>query len=112
MFDSLRLFYGDGAGEPLEYTLPTIWDKLMTSSNFNDRVEMVKKFNQCNKWRKKGLSRVPILHEGGSLLEALHLKQAVKLLNFAATLVEREILKLYTMSNESPHNSRYNEDTS
>ncbi|KAI3791881.1 hypothetical protein L2E82_05745 [Cichorium intybus] len=62
-FDSLRLFYGDAAGDPLEYTLPTIWNNLMTSSNFNDRVEMVKKFNQCNKWRKKGLSRLPILHE-------------------------------------------------
>lgn len=63
-FDSLRLFYGDdSAGEPLEYTLPTIWAKLMKSSNFDHRVEMVKKFNQSNKWRKKGLSRVPILHE-------------------------------------------------
>ncbi|KVH90442.1 [2Fe-2S]-binding [Cynara cardunculus var. scolymus] len=63
-FDSLRLFYGnDSAGEPLEYTLPTIWTKLMRSSNFADRVEKVKKFNQSNKWRKKGISQVPILHE-------------------------------------------------
>nr|UEN74745.1 abscisic-aldehyde oxidase [Silybum marianum] len=63
-FDSLRLFYGnDSAGESLEYTLPTIWDKLMKSSNFDHRVEMVKKFNESNRWRKKGLSRVPILHE-------------------------------------------------
>ncbi|KAI3522867.1 hypothetical protein L1887_00919 [Cichorium endivia] len=63
-FDSLRLFYGgDSAGEPVEYTLPTIWDKLMESSNFADRVNMVNEFNQSHKWRKKGLSRVPILHE-------------------------------------------------
>ncbi|XP_071726440.1 abscisic-aldehyde oxidase-like isoform X2 [Rutidosis leptorrhynchoides] len=62
-FDSLKLFYGVSAGEPLEYTLPTIWDKLMTSSNFDYRVEMVNEFNRCNIWRKKGLSRVPMLHE-------------------------------------------------
>ncbi|KAI3822535.1 hypothetical protein L1987_10126 [Smallanthus sonchifolius] len=36
-FDSLKLFYGNSAGEPLEYTLPTIWDKLMKSSNFDHR---------------------------------------------------------------------------
>ena len=63
-FDSLQLFYGrDSAGEALEYTLPTIWDKLMTSSNFDSRVEIVNEFNQFHKWRKKGISRVPILHE-------------------------------------------------
>ncbi|PWA65673.1 abscisic aldehyde oxidase 3 [Artemisia annua] len=63
-FDSLRLFYGDNsAGEPLEYTLPSIWDKLMKSSNFDYRVDLVKKFNENNRWRKRGISRVPILHE-------------------------------------------------
>ncbi|KAI3823458.1 hypothetical protein L1987_04894 [Smallanthus sonchifolius] len=62
-FDSLQLFYGVGAGEPLEYTLPTIWDKLMKSSNFDHRVEKVNKFNKINIWRKKGISRIPILHE-------------------------------------------------
>nr|XP_043629363.1 indole-3-acetaldehyde oxidase-like [Erigeron canadensis] len=62
-FDSLQLFYGASAGEPLEYTLPTIWDKLKESSNFDYRVEIINKFNECNMWRKRGLSRVPILHE-------------------------------------------------
>ncbi|KAK9072796.1 hypothetical protein SSX86_009231 [Deinandra increscens subsp. villosa] len=62
-FDSLRLFYGVGAGEPSEYTLPTMWDKLMKSSNFDYRVETVDKFNKNNIWRKKGISRIPILHE-------------------------------------------------
>ncbi|KAJ0616360.1 putative aldehyde oxidase [Helianthus annuus] len=62
-YDSLRLFYGVGAGEPLEYTLPTIWDKLMKSSSFDYRVETVNTFNKNNLWRKKGISRIPILHE-------------------------------------------------
>lgn len=51
-FDSLKLFYGVSAGESLEYTLPTIWDKLMKSSNFDSRVETVNKFNKLNKWLK------------------------------------------------------------
>ncbi|KAL4592125.1 hypothetical protein LXL04_005110 [Taraxacum kok-saghyz] len=63
-FDSLQMFYGgDSAGEALEYTLPTIWDKLMSSSNFNSRTEIANEFNQFHKWRKRGISRVPILHE-------------------------------------------------
>lgn len=62
-FDSLQLFYGVSAGEPLEYTLPTLWDKLMKSSNFGNRVEKVNNFNKNNIWRKKGISRIPILHE-------------------------------------------------
>nr|XP_043613751.1 abscisic-aldehyde oxidase-like isoform X2 [Erigeron canadensis] len=62
-FDSLRKFYGVSAGEPSEYTLPLIWDKLMKSSNFDYRVEQVNKFNERNIWRKRGLSRVPVLHE-------------------------------------------------
>lgn len=62
-FDSLRLFYDASAGDPLEYTLPIIWEKLMKSSNFDCRVDLVNKFNESNKWRKKGISRVPILHE-------------------------------------------------
>lgn len=60
---SLDLFYENSAGEPLEYTLPLIWDKLAMSSSFNQRTEMVKEFNKCNKWKKRGVSRVPIVHE-------------------------------------------------
>ncbi|KAL8245186.1 hypothetical protein R6Q59_011444 [Mikania micrantha] len=62
-FDSLKLFYGNTAGEPSEYTLPIIWDKLMKSSNFEYRVEMINKFNKNNIWRKKGISRIPILQD-------------------------------------------------
>ncbi|KAB2021265.1 hypothetical protein ES319_D07G127300v1 [Gossypium barbadense] len=53
----------NSAGEPLEYTLPSIWNKLGTSSSFYHRVEILKQFNRCNKWRKRGISRVPIVHE-------------------------------------------------
>ncbi|KAK9279145.1 hypothetical protein L1049_012822 [Liquidambar formosana] len=62
-FNSLYLFYEGSAVEPLEYTLPAIWDKLARSSSFYQRTEMIKEFNRCNKWRKRGISRVPILHE-------------------------------------------------
>lgn len=62
-FDSLTLFYEHGAGEPIEYTLPSIWDKVATSSSYNQRLEMVKTFNKTHKWRKRGISKVPILYE-------------------------------------------------
>ncbi|KAK6235333.1 hypothetical protein SCA6_010670 [Theobroma cacao] len=61
-YESLELFFKTGAGEPLEYTLPSIWDKLAMSSSFYHRTEMIKEFNRCNKWRKRGISRVPIVH--------------------------------------------------
>ncbi|XVF19559.1 hypothetical protein REPUB_Repub11eG0122000 [Reevesia pubescens] len=62
-YDSLELFFKTSAGEPLEYTLPSIWDKLAMSSSFYERTERLKEFNRCNKWRKRGISRVPIVHE-------------------------------------------------
>lgn len=62
-YDSLKLFFKHSAGEPPEYTLPWIWDKLAISSSFNQRTAMVKLFNKSNIWRKRGISRVPIVHE-------------------------------------------------
>ncbi|KAH9622657.1 hypothetical protein KSS87_022627 [Heliosperma pusillum] len=62
-FSSLSLFYEHSKGEPVEYTLPSIWDKLASSSNFYLRRETVEKFNETHKWRKRGISRIPILHE-------------------------------------------------
>ncbi|XVF47065.1 hypothetical protein PTKIN_Ptkin03bG0079100 [Pterospermum kingtungense] len=62
-YESLELFFKTSAGEPLEYTLPSIWDKLAISSGFYQRTEILKEFNRCNKWMKRGISRVPIVHE-------------------------------------------------
>ncbi|GMN46982.1 hypothetical protein TIFTF001_016159 [Ficus carica] len=62
-YESLSFFYEDSAGKAPEYTLPSIWDKLAASSSFNRRTQEVKEFNRCNKWCKRGISRVPILHE-------------------------------------------------
>lgn len=62
-FDSLNSFYKHSAGELVDYTLPSIWDKLASSSSFNQRIEMIQLFNQRNLWRKRGISRVPIVHE-------------------------------------------------
>lgn len=62
-YNSLNLFYEGSAGEFMEYTLPSIWDKLAVSASFKQRSGMIKEFNRSNLWRKKGISRVPILHE-------------------------------------------------
>ncbi|KAK8550754.1 hypothetical protein V6N12_039444 [Hibiscus sabdariffa] len=62
-YNSLGFFYKNAAGEPLEYTLPAIWDQLATSSSFHQRTEMIQEFNRSNKWRKRGISRVPTIME-------------------------------------------------
>ncbi|KAK1281656.1 Indole-3-acetaldehyde oxidase [Acorus calamus] len=61
--ESLQLFYKDSSGEPHEYTLPAILEKLANTSSFNHRSEMIKHFNMRNKWRKRGISSVPIVFE-------------------------------------------------
>uniref|UniRef100_A0A1J3IME2 indole-3-acetaldehyde oxidase n=1 Tax=Noccaea caerulescens TaxID=107243 RepID=A0A1J3IME2_NOCCA len=62
-YESLKKFYKHITGDLGEYTLPLLWDKVEISSEFKKRAEMVKEFNLCNLWRKKGISRVPIIHQ-------------------------------------------------
>ncbi|XP_073140258.1 abscisic-aldehyde oxidase-like [Henckelia pumila] len=62
-YESLKLFYGDAAGDLVEYTLPSIWDKVATSSRFLARIENIERFNHSNVWRKRGISRVPVVNE-------------------------------------------------
>ncbi|KAI3832374.1 hypothetical protein MKX03_025295 [Papaver bracteatum] len=61
-YESLALFYQDTPGEPQEYTMPSILDRLAVSSRFHQRVEETRQFNIRNKWIKRGISRVPIFH--------------------------------------------------
>jgi len=58
---SLQSFYENSSGEPYEYTLPSIWSKLAVSSNYDQRIKMVKEFNRINTWKKRGISRVPVV---------------------------------------------------
>ncbi|KAM7528392.1 hypothetical protein LguiB_031802 [Lonicera macranthoides] len=62
-YESLNFFYKDSIGEPQEYTLPSIMDKLASTSSFEKRIETTREYNLCNKWRKKGISRVPIIDQ-------------------------------------------------
>ncbi|XP_020211334.1 abscisic-aldehyde oxidase [Cajanus cajan] len=62
-YTSLKAFYEDSCGEPHEYTMPLIWSKLNAFANYEVRVEMVKEFNRTNTWKKRGISRVPVMYE-------------------------------------------------
>lgn len=62
-FESLELFYGGSTGQPINYTLPSIYARLEISSNLEQRIQLVKQFNSTNRWRKRGISRIPIVHE-------------------------------------------------
>ncbi|CAH9100152.1 unnamed protein product [Cuscuta epithymum] len=60
-FESLNLFYGHSVGALVDYTLPNIMERLSRSSNFLERSEMIERFNQENAWKKRGISRVPVV---------------------------------------------------
>ncbi|KAL1552862.1 aryl-alcohol oxidase 3 [Salvia divinorum] len=62
-YESLKLFCGGASGESDEFTLPSIWDKVASMSNFDQRILSVEQFNRSNLWLKRGISRLPIVHE-------------------------------------------------
>ncbi|KAL8548801.1 hypothetical protein ACS0TY_007898 [Phlomoides rotata] len=62
-YESLKLFYGSASGESIEFTLPSVWDKVARTSNFQQRISMIEQFNRSNIWLKRGISRIPIVHE-------------------------------------------------
>jgi xanthine dehydrogenase molybdopterin-binding subunit B len=61
-FDSLMFFYENVNEEANNYTLPSIYDKLTLSSDYKNRVELVRNFNSANRWKKRGISSVPIVY--------------------------------------------------
>ncbi|TVU44678.1 hypothetical protein EJB05_04127 [Eragrostis curvula] len=61
-FESLKVFYGDSAGEASTYSLVSIFDKLAASPDYQRRAAMVEQFNSSNKWTKRGISCVPITY--------------------------------------------------
>ncbi|KAH7661602.1 Indole-3-acetaldehyde oxidase protein, partial [Dioscorea alata] len=62
-FESLTKFFEGAAGEPFEYTLPSIFNKFTAYASYQDRAEMIQQFNSCNRWKKRGLSCVPVVYE-------------------------------------------------
>ncbi|XP_051120836.1 indole-3-acetaldehyde oxidase-like [Andrographis paniculata] len=62
-YESLSFFYPHSSGDPVEYTLPLILDKIAESSSYTERVARVELFNKSNFWHKRGISRVPIVYQ-------------------------------------------------
>ncbi|KDP42925.1 hypothetical protein JCGZ_23867 [Jatropha curcas] len=83
-YNTLKLYYDLSAGEPLEYTLTSIWNKLATSSSFEQRTELIKEFNRSNVWKKRGISRIPVVYEVGTRPTA----GKVSILNDGSIVVE------------------------
>ncbi|PNT73993.1 hypothetical protein BRADI_1g06200v3 [Brachypodium distachyon] len=61
--DSLKVFYGDAAGDPQTYSLVDIFDKLAASPEYKQRAAAVESFNGGSRWKKRGISCVPITYE-------------------------------------------------
>ncbi|CAH2060807.1 unnamed protein product [Thlaspi arvense] len=77
-YSSLRKFYKGIAGDLVEYSLPLLWDKLEISSEFNQRSEMVKKFNKerdfsstdyPSGYAEANTGKVSILSDGSVVVE-------------------------------------------
>ncbi|XP_062214372.1 indole-3-acetaldehyde oxidase [Phragmites australis] len=62
-FESLAVFYGESAGEASTYSLVSMFDNLASSPDYQRRAAMVEHFNSSNKWKKHGISCVPITYE-------------------------------------------------
>ncbi|XP_037468036.1 putative aldehyde oxidase-like protein isoform X2 [Triticum dicoccoides] len=60
-YDSLVLFYPESTDEASTYTLHSIFDRLLTTSSYLHRAESSRQFNSCSKWRKRGISCVPLV---------------------------------------------------
>lgn len=60
-FDSLRRFHGPSAGDASEFTLPGVFSQVAATAELSRRREEVRRFNGENRWRKRGISHVPIL---------------------------------------------------
>ncbi|VAI37747.1 unnamed protein product [Triticum turgidum subsp. durum] len=61
--ESLTQFYGDAAGDAPTYSLIDIFDKLASSPEYRSRAEAVERFNGGSRWKKRGISCVPITYE-------------------------------------------------
>ncbi|KQK12821.1 hypothetical protein BRADI_1g06177v3 [Brachypodium distachyon] len=61
--DSLKVFYGEAAGDVPTYTLVDIFDKLAASPEYKQRAAAVERFNGGSRWKKRGISCVPITYE-------------------------------------------------
>uniref|UniRef100_A0A0E0GUQ7 aldehyde oxidase n=1 Tax=Oryza nivara TaxID=4536 RepID=A0A0E0GUQ7_ORYNI len=62
-FESLKVFYGNSAGDPSTYSLVTIFDKLASSPEYQQRAAVVEHFNAGSRWKKRGISCVPITYD-------------------------------------------------
>src|ERR1041384_1636328 len=62
-------------GEVVDYCyLDRVWDRIAKLSDFDRRRKAVEKFNQENRWRKRGISMIPVKY--GSGYNATFLEQA------------------------------------
>ncbi|KAM0919400.1 hypothetical protein ACQ4PT_008302 [Festuca glaucescens] len=61
-FESLKVFFGGSAGEASTYSLVTIFDKLALSPDYQLRAAIVERFNSGSRWKKRGISCVPITY--------------------------------------------------
>lgn len=81
-------FYKNGDKTPFGQTMEIcyikdVWDYLKETCNFEDQLAAVEKFNNDNKWRKRGISILPVKYGSGYNLVQLEQATAVLSVNQA-----------------------------
>ncbi|KAG0478776.1 hypothetical protein HPP92_013495 [Vanilla planifolia] len=61
-FESLRLYCEGSEGDAVQYTLPSLLDKLMASANYSPREDNIRSFNSSTKWKKSGISLITVVY--------------------------------------------------
>jgi xanthine dehydrogenase/oxidase len=60
-------------GEPLKFCdIRRVWDQLWHASDFVSREKKVREFNRANRWRKRGISMIPLKYGVGYARRALN----------------------------------------
>jgi indole-3-acetaldehyde oxidase len=62
-YDSLAMLYGESVGEAATYNLVSMFNKLASSPDYLHRATIVEHFNRSSKWKKRGISCVPMTYE-------------------------------------------------
>ncbi|KAL0926397.1 hypothetical protein M5K25_002624 [Dendrobium thyrsiflorum] len=60
--ESLKYYFREFETEASEYTLPSLFDKLVTSTIYSHRAAKIQILNSSAMWKKRGISCIPIVY--------------------------------------------------
>ena len=95
-------------GEPFKghNPLPNLMKELAASSNYEERKRNIEEFNKANKWKKKGISMVPIkydVHKMPPLPFYCHIRQVLQSITKINGVICKVKISLSFLMGEKKH---------